>query len=357
MSRRSTRARAAGKAPRGLRYVTDRRPGIRRRRAGRGFRYLTARGRTVDRATRRRIESLAIPPAWERVWICADRRGHLQATGYDARGRKQYRYHPDWRADRDRAKFATLADFGRVLPTIRRTVARHLALAGMPREKVVACVVHLLDTALIRIGNDEYARENESYGLTTIRNRHARVRSGAITLTFRAKSGRLRQATIESPRAARIVRRCQHLPGQKLFCYLDPDGKAHDVGSTDVNRYLASVAAGHFTSKDFRTWGGSVTALAALRALGFPPAGETPSIRERKRREVAAIDAAAERLGNTRAVCRRYYVHPAVIDGDVDGRLEAAFAWSGSHPRPSGLRTAERALLRLLQPRRRKTSA
>lgn len=298
---------------------------------------------------RERIESLAIPPAWERVWICRDPEGHLQATGYDARGRKQYRYHPRWMEMRNEAKFAELAAFGAALPRIRRRVRRDLRRNEMVRERVLACVVRLLDRSCVRVGNAEYARDNESFGLTTIRNRHVAVEEDEVVLQFRAKSGVERWASVKSGRVASVVRRCAELPGQELFCFLDDEGRTRDVESGHVNDYLREISGGAFTSKHFRTWGGSVIAAESLRALGS--GGPGLSDRELKRREVAAIDEAAEQLGNTRAVCRKYYVHPLLFAADADGSLAAAFEEAERASRPRGLRAAERALLRLLTAR------
>lgn len=339
---------AAGAARRSsLRHVSDRMPGIRRRRRGRGFEYRTPGGELVGGAVRERIEALAIPPAWERVWICPDERGHLQATGYDARGRKQYRYHPEWTRVRSAVKFDELANFGNALPRIRRRVRRDLQRRDMSREKVLACVVWILDRTLVRVGNDEYARENESYGLTTIRNRHARVHGDTVVLRFRAKSGVACRMRIDSTRAARVVRRCRELPGQELFCYVDEEGSTIDVSSGDVNDYLREVTRRSLTSKHFRTWGGSVIAAERLRELGFPR--EPLSKREGRRRELVAIDSAAEQLFNTRSVCQRYYVHPLVLEAYQSGALERAFERAVAEPRPRSLRTAERALLHLLK--------
>jgi DNA topoisomerase-1 len=308
----------------------------------------------VTGQSRTRIEALAIPPAWERVWICPHPRGHLQATGYDARGRKQYRYHPEWSAVRNAAKFGELAAFGAALPRIRRRIALDLARRGLARERVLACIVSILDRTHVRIGNDEYARSNDSYGLTTILNKHARVDGDHVMLRFRAKSGVECRTSLRSARAARIVRRCQELPGHELFCYVDERGATRDVGSGDVNRYLREITGADFTSKHFRTWGGSVIAAEALHRLG--PLEHTPTQREAKRRQLEAIDAAASQLCNTRAVCRKYYVHPLLFEADLDGRLHAAFKGATRPPSASGLRPAERALLRLLRDtERRKT--
>jgi DNA topoisomerase I len=301
----------------GLRYVSDARPGIQRRPAGKKFKYLDARGKPLrDPVALARIRSLAVPPAWTDVWICPLAEGHLQATGRDARGRKQYRYHPRWREARDENKYARMMDFARALPKIRRRVRRDLARRGLPREKVLAAVVRLLETTLIRVGNDEYARQNGSFGLTTIRNRHVRVRGALVHFDFRGKSGVEHEIDISDRRLANIVRKCQHLPGQELFAYLDGDGQPCDVGSSDVNDYLREIAGHDFTAKDFRTWAGTALAAAALQEFE-----EFDSQAAAKRNVTRAIERVAGRLGNTQAVCRKCYIHPAVIDAYFDRTL------------------------------------
>jgi len=305
-------ARAAG-----LRYVTDEQAGITRRRRGRGFQYLAPDGRTIaDRAERARIDSLAIPPAWTDVWICASPKGHIQATGRDARGRKQYRYHPRWREVRDETKYHRLAAFARALPRIRRRVDRDLRRRALSRERVVATVVRLLDETTIRVGNDEYARENRSFGLTTLRDRHVDVRGDRIRFRFRGKSGRVHEVEVEDPRVARVVRRCEELPGQDLFQYVNEDGEPVDVTSDDVNDYIRAAAGDEFTAKDFRTWTGTVLAAWTLDELGGTEGAP-------KKQLVSAIESVAQELGNTPAVCRACYVHPDVIDAHLDGTLTA----------------------------------
>jgi DNA topoisomerase I len=286
-------------------------------RRGRGFTYVGADGNVIrDEATLDRIRSLAIPPAWTEVWICASPRGHLQATGRDAKGRKQFRYHPRWTALRDADKYSRLVAFCGVLPKIRRRVARDLRKPGLGHEKVVATIVKLMETTLIRVGNEEYAKQNRSYGLTTLRDKHAKVRGSTVRLMFRGKSGKEVEAEVTDRRIARVVRQCQELPGQELFAYIDDDGERRTVSSQDVNDYLRETTGEDITAKDFRTWAGTVLAAAALRAMeGFE--SET----EAKRNVIAAIDHVARRLGNTRAVCRRSYVHPAVLDSYVAGSL------------------------------------
>ena len=331
----------------GLRYVSDRTPGIRRRRArGGSFVYLDAEGREVrGEETLARIRSLVIPPAWTDVWICPSARGYLQATGRDKRGRKQYRYHPRWREVRDSNKYERLLAFAYTLPRLRRRVARDLSRRGLPREKVLAAVVRLLEATLVRVGNEEYAQENKSYGLTTLRNRHVRVRGTELRFVFRAKSGRERRLTMRSKRLSRIVRRCEELPGQNLFQYLDQDGVLCAVGSQDVNDYVREAAGGDFTTKDFRTWAGTVLAARALQELR-QAVTETGA----KRNVVAAIDQVARRLGNTRDVSRKCYVHPAVLESYLDGTLLEGSAGAAA-PQVRGLSRHEAAVLALLEGR------
>jgi DNA topoisomerase-1 len=308
-------ARAAG-----LRYSTDARPGISRRRAGRGFAYRRSDGTPVsDAETKGRIRGLAIPPAWTDVWICPYPAGHIQATGRDARGRKQYRYHSRWSSHRGEAKFERLVDFARVLPRIRKRCDTDLASRGLSREKVLAAIVRLLEMTLIRVGNDEYARLNRSFGLTTLRTRHAQVDGTAIRFRFRGKSGQQHEVGLHDRRLAAIVRRCQDLPGQELFQYLDADGEPHDVASEDVNDYLREISGADITAKDFRTWAGTVLAYRALRALA-------PGTDERAARHnvVEAVKLTAGRLGNTPAVARRSYVHPAILEAYLDGAIGGA---------------------------------
>ena len=316
----------------GLRYSSDTEPGIRRVRRGSGFRYVAPGGRTPSTRDLERIRSLAIPPAYRDVWICCDPLGHLQATGRDARGRKQYRYHPDWAAARDESKFHRLADFGRALPHIHQHVKANLARPGIPREKVLATVVYLLENVLIRVGNDEYARENESYGLTTLMDRHVRLKGDTVRFRFTGKSGVYHEVDIHDRRVAKVIRACQHLPGQRLFEYLDDDGVVRHVSSHDVNDYIRTAASREFSAKDFRTWGGTVTCCDLLRR-------EEPAKSERdaKRRIDAVIKIVAARLGNTVAVCRKAYIHPAIPAAYLEGSL----------PRVG---TAERIILALLSP-------
>ncbi|HKG24294.1 MAG TPA: hypothetical protein VKB09_01545 [Thermomicrobiales bacterium] len=308
----SDAARAAG-----LRYVSDNGPGIRRKRRGKRFSYLGIDGEPIrDERELARIKALVIPPAWTDVWICPSPRGHIQATGRDARGRKQYRYHPRWRALRDETKYGRLQAFGETLPRLRRRVEEDLARPGLPREKVLATVVRLLETTLIRVGNEEYARQNESYGLTTLRDDHVEVSGATVRFSFRGKSGKEHTVGVHDRRLAAIVKRCRDLPGQELFQYQGEDGEPHTIGSADVNAYLREAMGEEFTAKDFRTWAGSVLAAQELLRCG-PAESETAA----RRNTVAAIQTVSERLGNTPAVCRRCYVHPAVIDAYQDGTL------------------------------------
>jgi len=337
----------------GLRYVSDAMPGIRREKRGRGWRFVDPDGREVEDAEEvQRIRHLAVPPAWTDVWICPRADGHLQATGRDARGRKQYRYHEQWRAIRDEAKYEHMVDFARALPRIRARVAEDLGKPGLPREKVLATVVRLLDTTAIRVGNEEYARENRSYGLTTLRDSHVRVDGSKVRFEFRGKAGRMHAVAVEDRRLARIVRRCQELPGHELFQYVDDDGSRRSVSSEDVNDYLRELGGDDFTAKDFRTWVGTVAAACFLREMGA--AG---SEREGRRHVKEAIERVARQLGNTAAVARKCYVHPDVVEAHMDGsllrlRLQPAGDPGGDSPsQAAGLRDEEKAVLRLLERR------
>jgi DNA topoisomerase I len=304
----------------GLRYVSDTAPGIARRKAGGGFRYENSEGRAVrDAATLARIRRLAIPPAWETVWICTREDGHLQATGRDVRGRKQYRYHAQWREVRDETKYGRMAAFGRALPRIRRRVSRDLALQGLPREKILATVVRLLETTFIRVGNEEYARDNSSFGLTTLRNRQVQINGSRIRFNFRGKSGVEHAIELNDRRMAGIVKRIRDLPGYELFQYVDENGERCAIDSADVNAYIREAGGDEFTSKDFRTWAGT---LLAARALGA--AGLFDSRAHAMRNVNAAIESVAGLLGNTKAVCRKCYVHPAVVEAYMEGRLQGA---------------------------------
>jgi DNA topoisomerase-1 len=335
----------------GLRYVTDSQPGIRRQRSGKGFRYVTPGGATLrDEAAIRRIRSLVIPPAWEEVWICSDARGHLQATGRDARGRKQHRYHPRWRKVRDEAKYDRILDFAAALPGLRKRVQADVATTGLTRRRVVATIVQLLEKTLIRVGNEEYARDNDSYGLTTLRGQHARITGSTIRFRFKGKSGKTHDVALTDAKLARIVRRCQELPGRELFQYLDEDGTVQDIGSADVNDYLREVTGEDFTAKDFRTWIGTVLAAHALQEMA-----EFTSDTQAKRNVLSAIEAVAGMLGNTRSVCRKCYVHPAIIDSYMDRTLADALSRrAASRLAQESLGRTETAVLALLQRRLRR---
>ena len=319
----------------GLTYVSDLDPGIGRRNCGHRFSYFDADGQAiVDETTLDRIRGLAIPPAWTNVWIAPTERGHIQATGRDARGRKQYRYHPRWRAIRDGDKYDRLVAFGRALPRLRRQIDRDLARRGLPREKVVAAAVRVMEITLIRVGNEEYVKANRSFGLTTLRNRHARIGSEKTVFEFRGKSGKVHTASFSDRRLARILKACQDLPGQHLFQYLDDEGHRHSVESVDVNAYIRDALGDDFSAKDFRTWAGT---LAAARALVEAPGKGGPS----KMRIVTCVRAVAGVLGNTPAVCRKAYIHPAVLSTYEAGALRLRNVGGG--------RAFELELLRVLE--------
>jgi DNA topoisomerase I len=321
----------------GLRYTSDSQSGFRRVLRGKHFVFYDTRGRRItDAAVIQRIRKLAIPPAYKDVWICPYANGHLQATGRDARGRKQYRYHPQWREQRDSTKFDRMLEFGRALPRIRRRVARDLRARALPREKVLATIVRLLECTLIRVGNEEYARANGSFGLTTLRDRHVELKNGALVLEFRGKSGIEQRALVTDRRVARIVRDCRDIPGQELFQWIDEKGERHPVDSSDVNDYLRDASGGTFTAKDFRTWFATLEALTLLRKTRARNANEA------RKQVLATVKAVSEKLGNTPAVCRKCYIHPEVLSAHEAGRLTLLSAAS-----------APLALRRLLAPARR----
>jgi DNA topoisomerase-1 len=342
---------AGGDAPPGLSYVTDDAPGIRRVRRGASFSYHLPDGRPLkDAAQLARIRKLAIPPAYTDVWICPSPQGHLQATGRDARGRKQYRYHAEWRAARDADKFEHMLAFGAALPKIRARVAHDLAQPVGPRPSrasVLATLVRLLDTTLVRVGNDEYARTNGSFGLTTLRNRHAKVAGSTLRLRFRGKSGVLQEVSVDDPRVARVVRRCQAMPGQELFQYEGEDGAVRFVGSADVNDYLRDASGADFTAKDFRTWHATSLALALVSAVGLE-AAEPSRVASGKSTANQILAEVAARLGNTVAVCRKSYVHPGVLALTLNGPVESTAA--ATRRRRPGLTAVERNLLEFLAP-------
>ncbi len=334
----------------GLRYVSDELPGIRRRKRGKGFQYIGVDGAPVrDEQTLARIKSLAIPPAWTDVWICSDPRGHIQATGLDAKGRKQYRYHAKWHAVRDETKFARMLAFARALPQIRARAEADLQRSGFPREKVLAAVVLLLEKTLIRVGNEEYARENKSYGLTTLRNRHAIVEGTSVRFKFRGKSGKEHLVSLRNRRLAAIIRRLQELPGQALFQYVDDDGEEQRIDSSDVNEYLREISGEDFTAKDFRTWAGTVLCTLALRTID-----QAPSETQAKKHVAEVVKSVAARLGNTPAVCRKSYIHPSVIEAYMDGsmldRLSEEVA-EATEQAPGELSSDEQAVMCLLRGR------
>jgi DNA topoisomerase-1 len=334
--------RVGGPSPR-LRYVSDADPGLRRERRGDDFVFVDPAGRPFeDPKGLARIRALAIPPAWTEVWICRHANGHLQATGRDAKGRKQYRYHAGWQESRSRTKFSHLAEFGAALPQVRRTLRRHLDLPGLPRDKVLAAIVRLLDLAGVRVGNEEYRKANGSFGLTTLRDRHARFGKGELKLRFRGKSGVEHETAVHDRKLARVVRQCQDIPGQRLFQYLDESGQRRAIGSAHVNAYLRKISGVDCSAKDFRTWRGSTEALNALRGV---EAATSAAEAERQIREV--VDSVAKILGNTRAVCRKYYIHPAIFEAYKESRLQ-----EGTKRRPKRLRELdahEEALLAFLK--------
>ena len=342
-------ARAAG-----LSYVSDDAPGIRRKPRGMGFSYHLPDGLLIsDREALARVRALAVPPAWTEVWICTKANGHIQATGRDARGRKQYIYHPDWRTVRDRDKFERILEFARLLPAIRGRVAQDMSKRGMPREKVLATVVSLLDKTLIRVGNDGYAKENGSYGLTTLRVRHLEIEGQELRFHFKGKSGKTWRLSMKDRRIARVVRSIQDLPGQHLFQHVDDEGCVRSVDSNDVNEYLREIAGADVSAKDFRTWAGTVLAVLALSSLG-PFASQTKAKVNLRR----AIEAVATKLGNTPTICRKCYVHPEIMDCYLEGALPTIRA-SARDPERTDLPKEEAAVLRLLKGRltraRRKT--
>ena len=328
-----------------LRYVNDDEPGITRKRAGKGFTYIAPEGtKLTDKEALERIKALAIPPAYTEVWICATEDGHIQATGRDEKGRKQYRYHPRWNEFREQTKFERMLLFGQALPTIRQRVEQDLARPGLPREKVLAAVVALLGTTFIRVGNSEYARDNDSFGLTTMQDNHVDVSGSEIHFEFRGKSGKEHVIDLKDRRLAKIVKRSQDLPGEHLFQYKDEEGNVRAVTSTDVNAYLREITGQDFTAKDFRTWGGTTMALLALR--GLPPAENQTALKKnvsQMTREVAA------QLGNTVTVCRKYYIHPRVIERYMEGSLAK---FTDPEAIPPGLTPEEGEVMALLQARK-----
>jgi DNA topoisomerase-1 len=346
-SRTHEHRRAAVRA--GLKYVTDGFAGISRRRAGSGWLYFAPNGARIrDADKRKRLNSLAIPPAWTDVWICPDPDGHIQATARDARGRKQYRYHTSYREARDRSKFRHMLEFSEILPLLRERMERDLRGDTLDRNQVLATVIRLLDRTLIRVGNDEYARENKSFGLTTLRRRHVRVSGSSLSFTFRGKSGVEHNVSLTDKRLARIIQRCQELPGQEIFQFVDAAGKRQAVTSDDVNERLREITGRDITAKDFRTWGGTMSAAMALAAIGT-----AASRREADRNILQALDIVCQRLGNTRTVCRKYYVHPALLEAYLMGRTvplpSVALRQHVRRHKIAALRRDEVAVLQFLQ--------
>jgi DNA topoisomerase-1 len=331
----------------GLRYVSDDAPGISRRQSGKGFSYRNADGETIrDEKILARIKALAIPPAWQDVWICPFSNGHIQATGFDERGRKQYRYHEKWRAVRDEHKYEKMMAFGRALPKIRRRVARDLKQRGLPRTKVLAAIVQLLEKTMIRVGNEQYAKENKSFGLTTMRNRHAKIKGNTVHFDFKGKSGVRHEIDLKDEKLTRVISKLQDLPGQELFQYEDESGEIVSIGSSDVNEYLHEIAGEEFTAKDFRTWNGTVLAAMALQEFE-----KFDSQTQARKNVVEAIERVAERLGNTPSVCRKCYVHPAIIDSYMDGSLAGVLSQKIKKELKDmrGLRSEEATVLAFLQ--------
>ena len=339
----------------GLRYVDDARtPGIRRVGSQSRVRYVGPNGGTLSNAAElQRIRSLVIPPAWTDVWICQDARGHLQATGRDARGRKQYRYHARWRQVRDEVKYGKLIAFAQALPRIRRRTHVDLRRTGLPRDKVLAAAVQLLEKTLIRIGNEEYARDNGSVGLTTMRDQHAKIQGTTVRFEFRGKSGIAHAIDLRDARLAKIVKACRDLPGYELFQYVDEDGARQTIDSADVNAYLREISGEEFTAKDFRTWAGTVLAAKALAEVAV---FKSPT--EAKRNVVKAIESVAKKLGNTKSVCRKCYIHPAILDAYMDGATIATIkARAATLARSrAALSGEEAAVVRMLERRLRKTA-
>jgi DNA topoisomerase I len=337
----------------GLQYISDDRPGYARRAKDGGFEYLDTEGKRIrDEQRLLRIKRLAIPPAWTDVWICPTPAGHIQVTGRDARRRKQYRYYERWRELRDESKFGRVADFAKALPKIRQRVAQDMRLQGLPRQKVLATVVRLLERTFIRVGNEEYARENKSFGLTTMKNRHVKVKGPQLRFRFRGKSGRQHEVDVTNKRIAKIVSKCQDLPGQDLFQFVTDNGDVQDITSQDVNDYLREISRENFTAKDFRTWAGTVLAAIALKSEC-----DFETKKHAKANLKTAICAVAQLLGNTAAICRKCYVHPAVVEAYLNGTQIAGLNGTVKRGDSVNLRAAERAVLKFLRMRRADTAS
>lgn len=330
--------------PKGLKYVLDKLPGFKRQKRGKGFIYLDEKCHVLkNKGHLARINALVIPPAWRDVWICPLANGHLQATGYDVKNRKQYRYHAEWNSHRNENKFSQLLGFAKKLPEIRRIIKKDLNSPGAGKNKVLAAIVHIMDTTMIRVGNDEYAKKNKSYGLTTILNHHAKVSKSKVRFLFKGKSGKLHDVSFEDSRIAKVVRRCQDLPGQELFAYLDDNNKTVDVTSQDVNEYLKQISGEDITAKDFRTWGGTVRAASFIKEL--PPHENKTDL---KKNVVQVVKSTSEELRNTPAVCRKYYVHPCVFETYENGSLHKILVRCKNR-RSTGLTRDEHLTLELLR--------
>ncbi len=330
----------------GLKYINDSLPGIRREGKGKKFKYVDSNGKIIrDKKTLQRIQALVIPPAWKNVWICAFENGHIQCVGWDARNRKQYKYHSRWREVRDQTKYDKMIGFAHALPKIRNQIKKDLSHPGLPKVKVVATVVRLLETTLIRVGNEEYAKENRSFGLTTMYSRHVKIKGKALHFKFRGKSGIDHSIDVEAPWVSHIVKKCHDLPGRELFQYVDAEGNHHPIDSHDVNSYLHEVAGEQFTAKDFRTWAGTVHAASTLQ--GFD---ELTSVTQKKKNIVQTIEQVAKRLGNTKAVCRKCYIHPAVLEAYLNGNLTASLKQAQrSSKKLARLSAEEKAVLSFLK--------
>ena len=330
----------------GLKYVSDSNPGYRRRKSGRGFIYTNPKGEKVsDPELLERFRQLVIPPAWRDVWICPDRKGHIQVTGRDQKGRKQYIYHPDWEEIRNSTKFYRMIDFAAAIPLIRKTVDEDLSKRGLTREKVLALIIDLMEKTLIRVGNQEYAKLNDSYGITTLKDEHVDVNGSSIEFLFKGKSGKQWIVNIKDRRLARLVKQCQDLPGQEVFSYIDEEGKLKTVDSFEVNEYIRQISGQDFSAKDFRTWNGTVIAAVHLFNLG-PPENE----KDEKRKVQETIKAVSAELINTPAICRKYYIHPDILTAFSDGTLFSEMKKVvNKETKANGLRAEEKAVLRILQ--------
>jgi DNA topoisomerase-1 len=325
-------------------YVSDLSPGIKREKSGKRFIYIDIDGNKItDRKELKRIKSLIIPPAWKDVWICNDPNGHLQATGRDSKGRKQYRYHFRWQEIRNELKFDKMLAFGQVLPKIRQKTREDLALPGLPREKVLALVISIMEESLVRIGNPEYARENSTFGLTTMKNNHVKVENFNIKFKFRGKSGKYHEIKLRNPKLAKLIKRCQDLPGYDLFEYLDDEGNPHSISSTDINKYICDITNQNFTAKDYRTWGGSVYAMKVLQDFS-----EFDNETEAKKNITMAIKLIAKKLGNTTAVCKKYYIHPAVTEAYLNKTLNSVIE-NNKYSQSEDLHPEEIALIKLIE--------